>query len=206
MQRFFSSSMVRQFTNPRPTSILYNKYLLYALFFMAIFQLFTAIMGNQLIFSAYFLLIGVVISFFSKNMIVILTLTMAIATVLKTAFVGTALEGMETKDSESEPTMESESDETTVPKKAKSSTKTVSSSESSASASGASASGASASGSSSDDKVELMETVKKDAKELVNTQQKILDGFETIQPYMDKAEDLLLRLNSTAQTLQKIRQ
>jgi hypothetical protein len=194
MQRFFSSSLVRQFTNPRPTSILYNKYLLYVLFFMAIFQLFTAIMGNQLIFSAYFLLIGVVISFFSKNMIVILTLTMAIATVLKTAFVGTALEGMETKDSETEPTMEStESDETTVPKKAKSSTKTVSSSESSASG-------------SSDDKVELMETVKKDAKELVNTQQKILDGFETIQPYMDKAEDLLLRLNSTAQTLQKIRQ
>lgn len=199
MQRFFSSPMLRQFTNPRPTSILYNKYLLYALFFMAIFQLFTAIMGNQLIFSAYFLLIGIVISFFSKNMIVILTLTMAIATVLKTAFVGTALEGMETKDSETEPIIEGKEDssETPVPKKAKDSTKTAGSESAASSASGSSA---------SDDKVELMETVKKDAKELVNTQQKILDGFETIQPYMDKAEDLLLRLNSTAQTLQKIRQ
>jgi hypothetical protein len=204
MQRFFSSPMVRQFTNPRPTSILYNKYLLYVLFFMAIFQLFTAIMGNQLIFSAYFLLIGIVISFFSKNMIVILTLTMAIATVLKTAFVGTALEGMATKESETEtgemdankdvapPTGDSEeaAESMETKKKGKDSTKTGS---------------ASASG-SSDEKVELMETVKKDAKELVNTQQKILDGFETIQPYMDKAEDLLLRLNSTAQTLQKIRQ
>lgn len=51
-----------------------------------------------------------------------------------------------------------------------------------------------------------MESVKKDAKELMTTQEKILDGFNDIQPYMDKAEDLLLRLNSTAQTLQKIRQ
>jgi hypothetical protein len=204
MQRFFSSSMVRQFTNPRPGSILYNKYLLYALFFMAIFQLFHAIMGNQFIFSAYFLLIGIVISFFSKNMIVILTLTMAIATILKTAFVGTALEGMETKDPdmEAEGMEEAKLDITTVdPKEVAESMETKKKGKDS-SKKGSSDS----TSSSSDEKVELMETVKKDAKELVSTQQKILDGFETIQPYMDKAEDLLLRLNSTAQTLQKIRQ
>jgi hypothetical protein len=87
--KLFQSQMAR------PNSILYNRWLLYFVMFVAIGNLFMGLMGGHYLFVAYFVLIGFVLSFFSKNMTVILVLAVALSNVLRVVFVGTALEGMD---------------------------------------------------------------------------------------------------------------
>lgn len=178
-----------QFVNPRPGSLIYNRFLLYAVFLMAIVNLFAAIVNNQFIFLTYFVLIGFVISFFSKNMIVILVLTMAIANVLKVALVGTDLEGMEDATADS-------GKANAVNDAAKAAAKLLTDKTAANKATTDKASS----------KSELVDTLKTDAKELMSTQKNILQGFQEIEPHMNSAELLLTKIEDTAKKLTQLNQ
>jgi len=198
-------NLVRQLVHPGRGSILYNKWLLYALFLMAVVLLYNAVMQNEMIFVSYFVLIGVVISFFNKNLIIILTLTMALSAILKNAFLGTMLEGMEDGSGSSASSASSSSDE----KKPKESME--SSSSTTKTATGDSAAGEDASAATtekkengSEKKGELVDALKKDAKDLLSTQQNIIQGFQEIEPYMKQAETLLSDMDKKADELRKL--
>jgi hypothetical protein len=79
-------------------NILHNRLILYFILFLSIINLtFNGLVGNFLI-PTLFILIGIVTSFFSKNMVVILTISLITSNVI---VYGTKLnynEGMETKE------------------------------------------------------------------------------------------------------------
>lgn len=63
--------------------LLNNKYLLYIILFISISDLLLFLMAGDFAFAVIFILIGLITSFFSKNMIVILTSAMILTNVLK---------------------------------------------------------------------------------------------------------------------------
>jgi hypothetical protein len=171
-------NIVDQFVRPKPTSILYNRFLLYFVFFIAIGNLFFATVARDYTFVVYFVLIGVVISFFNKNMTVILVLTLAFANILKLTGKHRGLEGMENADNEEEDKEKKEEKPT-----AKSSTDPKD---------------------TATKKQELVGQLKTDAEQLIEHQKNIIDGFDHISPEMDRAEKLIEKLDNTAKQIQSI--
>lgn len=161
------------FVKAKPSSLLYNRYVLYLVFAIALANLFVSAVNGDFIFVTFFLLVGFVMSFFTKNMMVILVLTLGVANVLKFASRG-SMEGFDDKkekepiEDESETLPSAQSD----PKKKKES------------------------------KVELVEQVKSDAEQLIEAQKNIIDGFEKIDPYMKQAEGLIGEIDKTAKKIE----
>ena len=79
------------------SKLLNNKYLLYVILFLSISDLLLFLMAGEFAFAVIFILIGLITSFFSKNMIVILTSAMILTNVLKYGS-NIRKEGMENKD------------------------------------------------------------------------------------------------------------
>ena len=102
------------FVKAKPNSLLYNRYVLYLVFAIALANLFVSAVNGDFIFVTFFLLVGFVMSFFTKNMMVILVLTLGVANVLKFASRG-SMEGFDDKKEKEPMEDESESD----PKKKK---------------------------------------------------------------------------------------
>jgi hypothetical protein len=141
------------------------------------------LMGGHYLFVAYFALIGFILSFFSKNMTVILVLAVALSNILRVVFVGTALESMEVEKIEgfkeaSDENTDSNSDEKKVEKKDEKKT--------------------------SEKKAELVDSLKGDAKELMTAQTSIIQGFQEIEPYMAKAETLIMSIDETTKKLKEV--
>lgn len=83
----------------KPTSIIYNTFVLYAIFAISLINLLYSAVLEEYLYCILFILIGFIISFFSKNMTVILTLTIAIATIINNIISGKEInveEGFET--------------------------------------------------------------------------------------------------------------
>jgi branched-subunit amino acid transport protein len=72
-------------------SILYNQGVLYFIFALAVGNLLFMLLNNEFMSLAVFILVGFLTSFFSKNMVVILCVSMAVYSVLK---FGTDLESL----------------------------------------------------------------------------------------------------------------
>ena len=79
------------------SKLLNNKYLLYVILFLSISDLLLFLMAGEFAFAVMFILIGLITSFFSKNMIVILTSAMILTNVLKYGS-NIRKEGMENKE------------------------------------------------------------------------------------------------------------
>ena len=174
--KLFQSQMAR------PNSILYNRWLLYFVMFVAIGNLFMGLMGGHYLFVAYFVLIGFVLSFFSKNMTVILVLAVALSNVLRVVFVGTALEGMDgIKGVEGMEDMNKADEKKNESIDEKKDTKQA-----------------------SEKKSELVDILKTDAKELMTAQKSIIQGFQEIEPYMAKAETLIESIDKTTKQLKEV--
>lgn len=77
-------------------SLLYNKYVLYVSFIVCLINLLIWLFSGEFIHVAIFLLVGYLTSFFSKNMIVILVISLVISNVVKSGS-NIVLEGMESK-------------------------------------------------------------------------------------------------------------
>ena len=202
MDAFFAKTLKKMNFLNSTRDVIHNKFVLYFIFFAALFQLLFSIVHQDYLYCVLFLLVGFLIQFFNKNMTVILTLTMAISTILSNIIKGGKLsvEGLETKTEpetkpeSSEPVEEMVADTTKTNKptaKPTSSPKNV-----------------------EPKKVEhapttspsqLMETLKDQALDLQEAQKHIIDGFEKIEPHMDRAETLIGSIQQTAQTIQGMR-
>lgn len=77
--------MARKFANIGKIShnILHNRFVLYFIFFLAIANLFMFIFSNDLKPIGAFFLAGLLTSFFSKNMVVIMVVSMVVANIIK---------------------------------------------------------------------------------------------------------------------------
>jgi len=99
-------------------SLLYNKYVLYLVFIAAVGNLLTLFTVGDMRSAIVFVLVGFLTSFFSKNMVVILCVAMAVSNVLK--YGAASLEGYTGNDDEEE---EKEDEEHKKTKKEKSDSK-----------------------------------------------------------------------------------
>jgi len=75
-----------------------NVYVLYAIFLIAVGNLFYLLLENNIVFVMIFMIIGFLTSFFNKNMIVILTTTLVFTNVLKYGIGIRHTEGLENDD------------------------------------------------------------------------------------------------------------
>jgi hypothetical protein len=140
-------------------------------------------------FAAMFILVGFITSFFSKNMMVILVIAIAISNLFKMGLSSGKFEGFEegTEKVTEEPTNETEPsiEEDTEPSKEALNSKAK-----------------------SDDKKpskdQMKQKIIQEGQELLNLQEKIVNGFETIDPYMKKAEDLTKNIQKSAGIMQKL--
>lgn len=87
------------FTTP---DLIHNRSVLYLFVFMTIVDLFYFVTINDMVSIAIFILIGLLVSFFNKNMIVILCISIALTHVLKYGTKIAVSEGMEGKEEEKE--------------------------------------------------------------------------------------------------------
>ncbi len=79
-------------------SLLYNKYVLYVSFIICFINLLIWMFSGEFVHVAVFLLVGYLTSRFSKNMIVILVISLVVSNVFKSGS-NIVLEGMESKES-----------------------------------------------------------------------------------------------------------
>lgn len=80
-------------------NILHNKYLLYVIFFISVGNFFMELMNNNMYFVSIYILIGILTSFFNKNMIVILSLSAIFTNILKYGR-ATTHEGFESEETD----------------------------------------------------------------------------------------------------------
>ena len=162
-------------------SVIYNKYVLYFVFLAALLDLFYAAVSQDYLYCVIHILIGFVVSFFNKNMTVILTVTVASANIIRNLIRGTEMkvEGFDQPDEK----MDSFKENTNNKILGNTQSGNVSAATSSA----------------------LIADLKDQAIDLHDTQKKIINGFETIAPHMDKAENIINSINSTAKTIQSMR-
>ena len=167
-------------------SVIYNKYVLYFVFLAALLDLFYAAVSQDYLYCIIHILIGFVVSFFNKNMTVILTVTVASANIISNLIRGTEMkvEGFDDKIKDSQ---DSGNDlfgtSVNIPISGNTQSGNVSAATSSA----------------------MIADLKDQAIDLQDAQKKIIQGFEQIEPYMEKAETIIGNIDSTAKTIQRMR-
>jgi hypothetical protein len=174
-----------QFSKPRPTSFLYNRWVLYLVFAISLFQLYTFSVAGKLQNVAVFLLVAFLTSFFSKNMTVIMVIALVFTELLSIGFNISRLEGMTdgtegTKETKTGAESSTESGSAEIkPTKEENDKKE-------------------GSGEKDKNPTPNPEEVKKTQEELQDNLNKINEGFEKIEPFMLKAEGLVNKMNSFA--------
>jgi hypothetical protein len=173
-----SKSLRVKATSGNSKSLLHNNFVLYTVFAIAIINFFSYLSSGDMKHTIIFLLSGFVTSFLSKNMVVILCIAMAITNIIKVATSVGGREGMEDKeedeDAEGMEDMKEEDED---------------------------AEGMEDKDEDKDEKD--MTGMKNDGKKLIEMQDKIIDGFKEIEPYMEKAEKLANKLERTASQYDK---
>jgi hypothetical protein len=156
-------------------AFIYNKFVLYFVLLVALLNLLFSAVKGDYLFCALFVLIGFVSAFFNKNMTVILVVSMATANIIRVLIRGGNFEGMVTKKESMSDDSEDKEDKKKEDKDAPGS------------------------------KTEMVDKVKQDAYELLDTQNKIIQGFKSIDGYMDKAEVLISDIDETAKKIEKLK-
>ena len=200
MDAFFAKTLKKTNILNTTRGVIHNKFVLYFIFFAALFQLLFSVVQQDYLYCILFVLVGFIVQFFNKNMTVILTLAMAISTILNNIIKGGKLnvEGLETKTQTKtdEPTEGKLLEEQLSGAAEKGTTATTAPSVKKTNATTAPASTTPS---------QLMETLKEQALDLQEAQKHIIDGFEKIEPHMDRAETLIGSIQNTAQTIQGMR-
>jgi hypothetical protein len=184
-------------------SIIYNKYVLYIVFFIALLNLLYAAVENNYLYCALFVLIGFLTSFFNKNMTVILTITIACATVIGNIILGKKMqleEGLSNIDPGDDENVSANMIDSS---KGNSDNRLIGEliNRTVPNTSGNTVAGNASSQPSST----LVASLQTQAIDLQDAQKNIIKGFETISPYMDKAENIINSIQTTAQTIQNIK-
>jgi hypothetical protein len=155
--------------------IIYNKYVLYVVFLAALIDLLYSAVKEDYTYCILFVLVGFLVAFFNKNMTVILTLTIATSTILRNLIRGTGVNVEGFEEEQDKKSAKKDASESMV---VKPETTTPAA---------------------------TMDKLKNDAFELQDAQKQIINGFEKIEPYMDKAEALIESIQETAESIQAMR-
>ena len=176
---------------PRSDSILYNRFVLYALFVVALVNLYVLSVGRNYTYVAVFVLVGFLTTFFSKNMVVILFVAIAITNLFQLGLSTSRFEGYEGKeDTDNEGKEDTDISNEGEPDKKVADTPTPDSK---------------SSGKNKDAKIQAQkDQIIEDGKELLDVQAKIVDGFQQIEPYMEKAGFLATEIENSAKTIDKL--
>lgn len=190
--------------------LLHNKYVLYIVFATALINLLYETVNQDYLYLVLFILIGFITAFFNKNMIVILVITMALSFIVRAVLRGAGVvpegfqEGVANKESESD-VKTSASD-----KKGASDKVTIEPSVGmmgcTSATSGTIKEPNAPKSTSTDGKDKLLQSLKTDAVELMSVQNSIISGFQTIEPEMDRAEKLIESIQSTAKTIDGLKE
>jgi len=171
-------------------SILYNRYLLWAIFILSIFNLYYKMAVGNLMFLVRFLLIGFVVSFFSRNMSVILFLALSLANLLEHGMKSVS-EGMQdATEDEEEPVSTKEAKEPMETEEPEEPSKKSLHEEKK----------------KNDVAQEGIQDLTDSAEELLKIQKEVLKNFDVIEPKMKRAETLIGKMNKVAEQMQNIRQ
>jgi len=185
--------------------IIYNKYVLYAVFIIALFNLLSAAVDQNYLYCILFVLVGFLTSFFNKNMTVILTITVASATLISNIITGKKMkleEGLTNQNADPAndrnvsanyiDSSRGNADNRLIGQLINGNIPTT-------------AGNTIAGNASSQPSSTLVASLQTQAIDLQDAQKKIIKGFETISPYMDKAENIISSIQTTAQTIQQIK-
>lgn len=187
------------FLSPTTKSIIHNKYLLWTIFGLSLFNLYYKMIAGNLMFLVRFLLIGFVASFFSRNMMVILFLALAFTNLLEHGMhsISEGVENMdETEDAEKDA---AEKDTTKKDTAKKVDTKKKESEKESRKTSLVEEK------KKSDAAQDGIEDLTNSAEELLKIQKEVLENFDNIEPKMVRAETLIGKMNKVAEQMQNIR-
>ena len=171
--------------------IIYNKYVLYVVFLAALIDLLYSAVKEDYTYCILFVLVGFLVAFFNKNMTVILTLTIATSTILRNLIRGTGVNVEGFEEEQDKKSAKKDASESMVVKPETTTTTTPSSTTTPLTKPTTPAA--------------TMDKLKQDAVELQDAQKQIINGFEKIEPYMDKAEALIESIQETAESIQAMR-
>lgn len=178
-------------------SLLYTPAVLYLIVAIALANLFFLLYRGDVRHTMIFILVGIITSFFSKNMIVILTVAIAFTGIAKMVSLGvSSVEGMtdgeeDTEDTAAASSSEPDASSATEKRKKEDVTENMEGEEN-----------------EDDDDAEQKESFaefKKDGQELILVQNKIEAGFKELEPYMDKADRLLTRIEESMTVLEQMK-
>ena len=153
--------------------ILQNQFVLYFVFLLALVEIVYFLNVWDLRSVVFFLIVGFLASFFSKNMIVILTITLALTNIMKYG-VRPAVEGMENAEKESEEEKEEENKENFDEKESKKESDKE----------------------SNMNEAPDMKDINADLKQFDNLQKEIISGMKDIGGLLDKAEGFVEKYKS----------
>jgi hypothetical protein len=151
------------------SNILYNRSVLYFFLLVTVLDLYYLSATNDYLSVATFIITGILVSFFSTNMIVIMIIGLVVMHILKFGIKSTLNEGMETKK-ESE-TKEKSKEDDDVEEEFETS-------------------------SNLEDKEKMIKEINKEMTEFDKLQKKILSGLNDITPLMDKAETFIEKMET----------
>ena len=159
------------------TSLLHNKWILYSVLLLSLVNAYTHLVIGNYRFLATFFLVGFLTAQFSKNMMVILLVSLTVANALKRVWSGS--EGFETKEEEDVAVVEKEDEKKEEVREKKETDDAVKS--------------------ELEDSLEVkklledkgnLDKLKKDAEDLLSTQKEILEGLNKMEPLLNRAEKL----------------
>jgi hypothetical protein len=218
-QKSFINKAIKKLNLPTVAKgALHNKYVLYFVFIVALFNLLREAVNQDYLYCVLFILIGFVTAFFNKNMIVILVITLALSAIIRAVLRGSGIaEGFQegaagAKDSTSAGAKDDVSaganDSTSAGASAGAKDASNNPMQTNSSAALESKSGSSLVGGAekTHDKATLIDNIKTDAVELMSVQNSIISGFQTIEPAMERAEQLIESIQTTAKTIDGLKQ
>jgi hypothetical protein len=172
--------------------ILYNRAILYFISFLAVVDIVYFISTNDFYSLLTFVLIGILTTFFSKNMIVILVVSLSITHVVKygnAAYVSEGFkEGTDESNDETDESKEEEDESTKTPTSNNDHTKDSKDAKTTTSKSGSSKPPKSSTSASTTSTDKEYEDLKKEQKNFENIGKDIMENVKKIEPLLDKAE------------------
>jgi len=177
--------------------LLHNRGVLFALAAVAVTNLFIMLHTGDFRSTAIFVLVGIVTSFFSKNMVVVLTIAIALTSVVKLGSAASFAEGMEDEEEEQEEEeqegMEDEEEEQEGMNYGREGMEDGEEDEDEE--------GMANEQSNSMGPGDYVSELAADSNELIELQKKIIGQFNEISPYLNKAEGLVEKMDATASSL-----
>ena len=158
--------------------VLQNRFVLYLFFIIAVVNIMYLLNTKDTTSLVVFVIVGFLTSFFSKNMIVILCITMAVTNVIKLGVSNMRVsEGFEGEDKDNEK-KEDKKEEKKEEKKEDEDSK-------------------------DEKKTEIMDELKKDYPEFKEVQKEIVDGIQKMSPLLNKAEQFIGKFNDYKEGMAK---